>query len=335
MSETLGEKLRRAREDRGYTVAEVSEQTRISPLYLESIENDDYGILPGGIFNKGFVKSYAKFVGINEQDALFEYSKLIASTEGSEDGELRRYKPEVLTDDSGTRSMVPTIIVALLILGVMTAIILFGLRYLRQPDTFASNKAATPANINSNVIDDSNEVENTNAGGAPKMESLTVEFTASSEPVSLTATTDGKTSTSIVAAGSTSIFKPTESLKLSYSRSLANFVRLSINGKQISLPAEPLEPKRSVIEFEISKDNLAEIWDRGAISGSVPEATSEPISTSTPRPTAQPKQSEPESTPAASPSQRPPASPKPTIKTPASTPRPPVSTPKPAANNPQ
>src|SRR5438309_10498251 len=57
MSLTLGEKLQQAREEKGFTLSEVSDQTRISSLYLESIENDDYRTLPGGIFNKGFVKS--------------------------------------------------------------------------------------------------------------------------------------------------------------------------------------------------------------------------------------------------------------------------------------
>ena len=70
MSLTLGEKLRQAREERGISISEVAEQTRISAHYLESIENDDYRPLPGGIFNKGFVKSYAKFIEIDEQEAL-------------------------------------------------------------------------------------------------------------------------------------------------------------------------------------------------------------------------------------------------------------------------
>src|SRR5207244_7508476 len=63
-----------------------------------------------------------------------------------------------------------------------------------------------------------------------------------------------------------------ESLKLSYSRSLAQFVQLTINGKQITTPATPLDAKRSVIEFEISKDTLPQIWKSGAISTEVPAA---------------------------------------------------------------
>jgi cytoskeletal protein RodZ len=61
---SLGEKLRQAREARGVSISEIAEQTRISSHYLEAIESDDYRTLPGGIFNKGFVKSYANMSGL-------------------------------------------------------------------------------------------------------------------------------------------------------------------------------------------------------------------------------------------------------------------------------
>src|SRR5688500_2509716 len=99
MSLSLGEKLRQAREARGLSLSEVAEQTRISSQYLQSIENDEYGILPGGIFNKGFVKSFAKFVGVNEQEALEDYSRLISASNSAVADEPKRYRPEVLTDD--------------------------------------------------------------------------------------------------------------------------------------------------------------------------------------------------------------------------------------------
>src|SRR2546423_13813149 len=113
MSESLGEKLRQAREEKGLNLADVAEQTRISSLYLQSIENDDYRTLPGGIFNKGFVKSYAKFVGINEQEALQDYSQIVSEAANNEEtADLRPYRPEVLTDDGSSASMTPTIILA-------------------------------------------------------------------------------------------------------------------------------------------------------------------------------------------------------------------------------
>jgi hypothetical protein len=102
------------------------------------------------------------------------------------------------------------------------------------------------------------------------MDTLRVEFRAMSDPVSLTATADGKMSTNVVAAGSTMTFEPRESLKLSYSRSLAQNVELVINGKSITPPAEPSNPKRAVIEFEINKDNLTQIWNSGSVTVETP-----------------------------------------------------------------
>lgn len=270
MSLTLGEKLRQAREERGFTLSEVAEQTRISSLYLEHIEKDDYKILPGGIFNKGFVKSFAKFVGINEQEALADYTRMIAQTESNAD-ELKVYRPEVLTDDRSAASMAPTIIIAVIILALMTAGILFLLNYLRQPtDDFSADSKITNTNTPANAVDE--PPAETHSVAVPEMSSLRVEFKALTDPVSLSATTDGKFSTNVVTAGSAALFEPKESLKLSYSRSLANAVELSLNGRIITLPSQPLIPRRNTIEFEINKENIARIWESGAISTEVPGA---------------------------------------------------------------
>jgi cytoskeletal protein RodZ len=133
MSLSLGEKLRQAREERGISISEVAEQTRISAIYLESIENDDYKTLPGGIFNKGFVKSYAKFIGFDEQEALSDYARLASENEVLAEQPLKVYKPEVLTDDTSSRSILPTLIFAVVILGLMTVGVLFLLNYLQSP----------------------------------------------------------------------------------------------------------------------------------------------------------------------------------------------------------
>ena len=321
MTLTLGGKLRQAREERGYTISEVSEHTRISSLYLESIENDDYGILPGGIFNKGFVKSYAKFVGINEQEALLDYTRLISATEEAGDGEVRTYKPEVWSDD-GARSMLPTALVAIVVLGVMTGAILLGLKYLRQSaETPPSEQRAATNTNTASANTETPATDETVSTTVPAMETLKVEFRALGEPVSLTATNDGKTSTTITTPGAASLFEPKTSLKLSYSKSLAKFVELTINGKQITLPGEPLSPRRSVIEFEINKDNLAQIWSSGAITPSVPPAvpvatanTSTAAATAPAQSPAAPRATVPATTTLPTAGPRPPSSPRPTVR---------------------
>lgn len=274
MSLTLGEKLREAREERGFSISEVSEQTRISSLYLQSIEHDDYRILPGGIFNKGFVKSYAKFVGLNEQEALADYSRLLSETAASDEAELKLYKPEVLTDDRIGASMIPTIIIAVVILGLMSGGVLFLVKYLREQPS-----APPVANLNTKTPEasptelPSNSKTETLPTDAPDMATLKVEFRSLSQPVSLTAISDGKSSSNVIVPGAATTFEPKESLKLSYSKSLANVVELTINGKKIALPAQPLLPRRNAIEIEINKDNIGRIWSSGSISTDVPAAT--------------------------------------------------------------
>jgi cytoskeletal protein RodZ len=301
MSLTLGEKLRQAREERGFTLSEVAEQTRISSLYLESIENDDYKILPGGIFNKGFVKSFAKFVGVNEQEALADYTRMIAQAESDAD-DLKVYRPEVLTDDRLAASMAPTIIIAVIILALMTGGILFLLNYLRQPtDDFAGN--TTTANTNAAPTEaDMEPSPASHSAAAPEMGSIKVEFRALSEPVSLSATNDGKVSTNVVAAGSATMFEPKESLKLSYSRSLANLVELTINGRRIELPSQPLVPRRNTIEFVINKDNIAGIWASGAIIGTIPDTGTNTAATVTAPPVSSPARPVPTPSPRTTPS---------------------------------
>jgi cytoskeleton protein RodZ len=266
MSLTLGEKLRQAREEKGFTISEVAEQTRISSLYLQSIENDDYNTLPGGIFNKGFVKSFAKFVGVNEQEALDDYGRLISQTQGVETDDLKVFRPEVLTDDRSGASMAPTIIIAAIILALMTVGILFLVDYLRKP---AAEVAANVSNANTALEAPAETPHSELVSNAPKMDSLKVEFTALTEPVALLVTSDGKTNSTIVSPGTSVLFEPKEALKLSYSRSLANVVQLTINGKKIVLPAQPLLPRRNAIDFEINKENLERIWTSGSISSEV------------------------------------------------------------------
>jgi len=327
MSFTLGEKLRQAREERGFTISEVAEQTRISSLYLECIENDDYRILPGGIFNKGFVKSYAKFVGVSEQEALTDYASLLAQSEIDGGDEPKTYRPEVLTDDRSSASMVPTIIIAVVILGLMTAGILYLVNYLRQPGD--SSVAANASQSNTNQASDTPTESEAATSSAPDMASLKIEFAAVGQPVSLSATKDGKLSSNVVTPGTAVLFEPKENLTLSYSRSLASAVQLIMNGKSITLPAVPLDSRRNVIEFEINKGNLSQIWTSGSISSDVPASmpNANVISRAPPAPTG--AASSVRSTPLPRPSS---VANRAAQPTPARTPVKPASTPRPTAN---
>ncbi len=70
---TFGERLKRERELREVKLEEVSTATRISPRFLEALENENWGKLPGGVFGRGFVRSIARYLGLNEESLLAEY----------------------------------------------------------------------------------------------------------------------------------------------------------------------------------------------------------------------------------------------------------------------
>ena len=70
---TFGEKLRQQREQRGISLDTISTITKISPRMLRAIEDEHFDQLPGGVFSKGFVRAYARQVGLNEEEAVADY----------------------------------------------------------------------------------------------------------------------------------------------------------------------------------------------------------------------------------------------------------------------
>ena len=69
----FGERLKRERELREVTLEEITAHTRIGPRFLEALENEDWEKLPGGVFNRGFVRSVARYLGLDEESLLGEY----------------------------------------------------------------------------------------------------------------------------------------------------------------------------------------------------------------------------------------------------------------------
>ncbi len=70
---TFGERMQREREMRGITLEEIAESTKIGTRSLRALEEEDFDKLPGGIFNKGFVRAYAKYLGIDEEQAVTDF----------------------------------------------------------------------------------------------------------------------------------------------------------------------------------------------------------------------------------------------------------------------
>src|SRR6476659_2887965 len=93
----FGSKMKRAREEKGISLRQIANATKISVSALEALERNDFSRLPGGIFSRAFVRAYAVEVGLEPDQTVAtfieEYDK--AASMRAE----RAPKPEVTADD--------------------------------------------------------------------------------------------------------------------------------------------------------------------------------------------------------------------------------------------
>src|SRR5215510_8037630 len=71
---SFGEELRREREIRGISLKEIADATKISKRFLEAIEKNDHRTLPAPVFTRGFVREYARYLGLNADDMVNRYN---------------------------------------------------------------------------------------------------------------------------------------------------------------------------------------------------------------------------------------------------------------------
>src|SRR5512132_1998694 len=71
---SFGEELKREREIRGISLKEIADSTKISKRFLEAIERNDHKTLPAPVFTRGFVREYARYLGLNVDDMVNRYN---------------------------------------------------------------------------------------------------------------------------------------------------------------------------------------------------------------------------------------------------------------------
>ena len=137
----FGAKLREARERRGIPLREIEKKTKVSVAALESLERNDVSRLPGGIFARSLVRSYAAEVGLDPDATVLEFTERFnleppatietAAPVGAEDAlDAARYRATVLV----------TILLATL---ALAAIILL-MRLSKTPDDQSTRPPVNP-----------------------------------------------------------------------------------------------------------------------------------------------------------------------------------------------
>jgi cytoskeleton protein RodZ len=101
-AEAFGERLRREREMRGISLDEIAATTKIGTRLLRALEGGQFELLPGGIFNKNYVRAYARHLGIDEEESVADY--LQAAQESPPDVRLIAHQNSAMHSRCGADS---------------------------------------------------------------------------------------------------------------------------------------------------------------------------------------------------------------------------------------
>ena len=91
--QTIGNCLKSGREARNIRLSEVARSTKISKWYLDCLEKDEFDKIPGGPYIKGYIASYASFIGIEEDEILKQYDSLQNSN--ADENEIEEQLPQI------------------------------------------------------------------------------------------------------------------------------------------------------------------------------------------------------------------------------------------------
>ncbi len=135
---TFGENLKREREMRGVTLEEISNATKIGVRALQALEAEEFSKLPGGIFTRSFIRTYARYLGLDEESVMAEFQLISPREQTSELKRLGQQRP--LSAEKSSRARLVGLLVAGGLLAGGFALYRYSRRAL-QPSTPASGAA--------------------------------------------------------------------------------------------------------------------------------------------------------------------------------------------------
>jgi cytoskeletal protein RodZ len=126
---SFGETLKRERELRQISLREIAEATKINLRYLDALERDDFRHLPGGVFNKGFVRAFAQFIGVDADSMVMAYleeERRQAALAPQPPGMVEPVRPVPRGAGSALRWWVAALIAALVLLVLLAGLTALG-----------------------------------------------------------------------------------------------------------------------------------------------------------------------------------------------------------------
>lgn len=265
---TLGQELKRLREERGINLHQIADATHIGVRFLQAIENDSYDILPGGIFNRAFVRKFAKYVGLDEEQALALYERQLEEMGGEESPRASYLRADEFEEKQpGNSWLLSGIMFLLLCAGAWAAAQYFkgqqqhnanngGALTLSSP-TPEPSPTPTPDTSAAPAAPEASPATTT----TPPPNGLLIQLTATTSECWISVKPDGlNTEQALLQAGETKEFTANEKVLMN----LGNYPALSIKVNGRPLNPDKLAPNRTSVIVKnvvITKDNFQAFYD--------------------------------------------------------------------------
>ncbi len=139
----VGQQLRQAREVRNLAIADIARTLKLGARQVEALENDDWQGLPGATFIRGFVRNYARLVGVNSAPLMAQLDGLLAKPADNLDVAESRPTQIYTTGFSVSRKNRQMVVIGAVIL------LLAGLAYFLLPNDLSALRDSTQAMLDS------------------------------------------------------------------------------------------------------------------------------------------------------------------------------------------
>ena len=263
----FGGKLRLARERRGTSLQQISATTKISIAALEALERNDISKLPGGIFSRSFVRSYAQAVGLDPDETVHEFLDRFQATTSlpapTQVGTIHATNPE---EESAfeSRQRIAGVVLKLLLISIpLVVLALYFTMRTRVPLSSAASTPTPSVAVNSSQPVASEPVPTAVPIGTSPTATAVATAGASATGMKLElqataecwvrVTADGKRAVSrVMKQGEKEIVEGQDRMMIEVGN--AGGLALSINGR----PGKPLGESGRVRTLNLTKDTLAE-----------------------------------------------------------------------------
>lgn len=173
--ESVGEFFRQVRETKGLTIDEVASKTRIRTDFVKALEDGNFAKLPDQVFARGFVRSYARSLGLDEEDAIHRFIQSAGSFYEKQD-ERERLKVRQVEEDRKRQANRKAVAIAIGI-AVLTLVFLLSREQSTvfrrgTPEQVSATKRATQPN--KDVVESGTREPERTAETAKPVESATV-----------------------------------------------------------------------------------------------------------------------------------------------------------------